>query len=160
MFRNRIIRRTALTVGITAAALPLAVATPALAAGAGAHQAPTSVAAAHTATVGAVQRVDTFYNAYIDAVRSEDFTTADKLVAEYLSSRAQADVESWQEANHANGILHAQNVPDSATAVYEETAAGTVYLHVDLQWGSGTSTVEVRYSNVEGVITGISDPVS
>ncbi|GHH73861.1 hypothetical protein GCM10018793_13510 [Streptomyces sulfonofaciens] len=158
MFSNRIIRRAALTVAVTAAVLPLAAAGPALAAGSSAHHAPAGVAAAHSTTLGAVQRVDTFYNAYIDAVRVDDFATADKLRAEYLSSAAQADVESWEEANHANGILHAQDVPDGATAVYEETAAGTVYLHVDLKWGSDTSTVLVRYSNVDQVITGISDP--
>lgn len=156
MFKNRIARSAALTAGAATAILSLAATTPALAAGNTAHRAP---AAASASTVpSAVERVDTFYNAYIDAVQEEDFATADALRAEYLSDAAQAEVDSWEEANHANGILHAQNVPDSATAVYEETAAGTVYLHVDLKWGSDTSTVQVRYSNVEQLISGISDP--
>lgn len=156
MFKSRTARSAALTVSAATAVLSLAVATPALAVGSTVHQAP-AVMSASTAS-SAVEYVDTFYNAYIDAVREEDFATADTLRAESLTSAAQADVASWEEANHANGILRAQNVPDSATVVYEDSAAGTVYLRVDLTWGSDTSTVQVRYSNVEQLISGISDP--
>ncbi|MEK8171379.1 hypothetical protein NKH77_23780 [Streptomyces sp. M19] len=58
---------------------------------------------------GAVQRVDAFYEAYIDAVRAGDTATAKELRAANLSQAAQKNVAKWESDNAADGVLHAQN---------------------------------------------------
>ncbi|MDT3396244.1 hypothetical protein RKE29_06265 [Streptomyces sp. B1866] len=173
MSTSRITRKAALTVGLaTAALLPLAAAAPALAAEQ-AHRvsAPASVDAAsindasiNAASInderGPVERVDDFYRAYSGAVRAGDNAKRDRLRAEYLSGAALNGVRSWEAAHGADGVLFAQNAPESVATVYLDAGAGSVWVKVSLGWGDGSVTdVQVRYSNVTQQIAEISGHV-
>lgn len=86
-----------------------------------------------------ITRIANFYGAYIDAVTDEDGKLADDLRKHYLTPAFQKELKAWEAANHANGVLRAQNVPlawkvtDNGTANYTEAV-------VTLTWGGGDTT--------------------
>ncbi|MFI1504145.1 hypothetical protein [Streptomyces sp. NPDC020597] len=86
-----------------------------------------------------ITRIADFYGAYIDAVTDEDGKLADDLRKHYLTPAFQKELKAWEVANHANGVLRAQNVPlawkvtDTGTANYTEAV-------VTLTWGGGDTT--------------------
>ncbi|MEH0547815.1 hypothetical protein QA802_33500 [Streptomyces sp. B21-105] len=86
-----------------------------------------------------VTRIANFYGAYIDAVIDEDGKLADDLRKHYLTSAFQKELQAWEDKNHANGVLQAQNVPlawnvtDNGTANYTEAV-------VTLTWGGDHTT--------------------
>nr|WP_253268042.1 hypothetical protein [Streptomyces asoensis] len=90
-----------------------------------------------------ITRIADFYGAYIDAVTDEGGDKlADELRKHYLTPAFQKELAAWEDKNHANGVLQAQNVPlawkvtDNGTANYTEAV-------VTLTWGSGTTKLIV-----------------
>ncbi|MFJ9820119.1 hypothetical protein ACIRU3_33585 [Streptomyces sp. NPDC101151] len=135
-------RKTLLTAAALAAGLTLAAVTPALAGTGASH---TTRAAAVSSVQGdprnVTQHVADFYGAYIDSVwANEDPAAAANtkaLRAFYLSSAAQKKVAAYEEKNHADGILFAQNVPVKWKVDYTGSGAGHATSRVTLTWGDG-----------------------
>ena len=84
----------------------------------------------------AVDRVADFYGAYIDAVADGTDHLPDQLRAHYLTRDLQLRLEAWEKANHADGVLHAQDVPRHWEVRYHDAGAGHVFTTVILTWGS------------------------
>ncbi|MFI5873616.1 hypothetical protein ACIBAH_14405 [Streptomyces sp. NPDC051445] len=87
-----------------------------------------------------ITRIADFYGAYIDAVNDEGGgKLADELRKHYLTPALQKELAAWEDENHANGVLRAQNVPlawkvtDNGTADHTEAV-------VTLTWGSSGTT--------------------
>jgi hypothetical protein len=139
--RIRTVRRAAL-----AAALSLAVAVPAVAAQArpGPHTAPAAAAHAQAAVPGragdpqsTVDRVADFYGAYIDAVwDGGNDPLAKDLRTHYLAAGFRAKLARWEQSNHADGVLRAQDVPQGWKVTYDGSGAGHAFTVVRLQWGN------------------------
>lgn len=130
------VRRAALAVGLAAAvALPLGLTSSA--------QASSGAAAFRTVSgkpSDSVTRIADFYGAYIDAVTDEGGgDLADALRKHYLTPAFQKELNAWEESNHADGVLQAQNVPlawkvtDNGTADYTEAV-------VTLTWSRNQTT--------------------
>ncbi|MFJ9020520.1 hypothetical protein ACIRPU_11125 [Streptomyces sp. NPDC102259] len=90
-----------------------------------------------------ITRIADFYGAYIDAVSDEGGDKlADELRKHYLTPAFQKELAAWEDKNHANGVLQAQNVPlawkvtDNGTANYTEAV-------VTLTWGDQTTKLIV-----------------
>nr|WSX48203.1 hypothetical protein OG409_04085 [Streptomyces sp. NBC_00974] len=142
-------RTTPLALAATAAtaALFLAVATGAFATAAPAA-APAAVPAAASVAApsvsgspeGAFTRIADFYGAYVDAVYDGDGTTSDRLRSFYLSRPLQQDLKKWEAANHADGVLRAQNVPLQWKVDSTGNGTGKANATVTLTWGGGSTT--------------------
>ncbi|MGW7100942.1 hypothetical protein [Streptomyces sp. NPDC054838] len=89
---------------------------------------------------GAFTRIADFYGSYIDAVYDGDGKTADQLRAFYLSKPLQQELEQWEAANHANGVLRAQNVPLQWKVASTGSGTGKTNATVTLTWGGGDTT--------------------
>ncbi|MFI5999409.1 hypothetical protein ACIA98_03180 [Streptomyces sp. NPDC051366] len=151
MFKLPARRTASLALAATAAtaALTLAFVTSASATGAaGAPQDGRAVAAAPSVSGGpesAFSRIATFYGAYIDAVYDEDGTRAKQLRAAYLSAPLQRELAKWEETNHADGVLRAQNVPLEWKVTYIDSGMGKTNATVTLTWsGSDTTQIHVQ----------------
>ncbi|MCX5380633.1 hypothetical protein [Streptomyces sp. NBC_00091] len=92
---------------------------------------------------GAFTRIADFYGSYIDAVYDGDGATADRLRSFYLSETLQQELERWEETNHANGVLRAQNVPLQWKVTSTGSGTGKTNATVTLTWG-GNETTQVR----------------
>jgi len=124
--------RTALTAGVLAVALGLGATAQAASAGA-----PKSVAGRPS---DSITRVADFYGAYIDAVTDEDSgNLGSALRAHYLTPGFQKELNSWEEREHADGVLRAQNVPLAWKITDNGTAHHTEFV-VTLTWSSSTSS--------------------
>ncbi|MGX5186851.1 hypothetical protein ACWKT5_29830 [Streptomyces avermitilis] len=130
-------RRAALAVGLAAAlALPLGL-TASAQASAGTDQ-PRSISGK---PADSVTRIADFYGAYIDAQSDPDNggKLVDALRKYYVSASYLKELKAWEDKNHADGVLRAQNVPvrwkvtDNGTADYTEAV-------VTLTWGDKTTT--------------------
>ncbi|MFH8802166.1 hypothetical protein ACH4F6_21590 [Streptomyces sp. NPDC017936] len=124
--------RTAVTAGVLAVALGLG-ATAQASAGA-----PRSVSGKPSDDI---TRIADFYGTYIDAVLGEDRgTLGQALRGHYLTPAFQEELAAWEDQEHADGVLRAQNVP----LAWKVTDNGTVGTHteavVTLTWGGGTTT--------------------
>ncbi|MGW7320155.1 hypothetical protein [Streptomyces sp. NPDC054854] len=139
MFRLSKKRVTSAAVAATAgaAALAFAVATGTSATA----SAPQSVSGSPE---GAFTRIADFYGSYIDAVYEGDGRTADQLRAFYLSEPLQQELKRWEDANHANGVLRAQNVPARWKVTSTGSGTGKTNATVTLTWGSDTTEIHVR----------------
>ncbi|MCX5609752.1 MULTISPECIES: hypothetical protein [unclassified Streptomyces] len=140
-------RTASLTLAATAV-LTLAFVTSAAADGS-APKAPPAAASAAAPSVsgspeGAFTRIADFYGAYIDAVYDGDGQTADRLRAFYLSEPLQAELRTWEETNHADGVLRAQNVPLKWKVTSTGNGMGKANATVTLTWGSDTTQVFVQ----------------
>jgi hypothetical protein len=151
--RNRLLtgtrERVARRVALITAALALAAAGPAAAAqaytGSGGHAAVTAVSAAKPKAVpvlagdpqSAVDHVGDFYGAYIDAIWDGDSGSlpAD-LRTHYLTTGLQKRLAAWENTNHADGVLRAQDVPQGWQVTYDGSGAGHAFTTVRLQWGN------------------------
>ncbi|MER5379368.1 hypothetical protein ABT040_03675 [Streptomyces sp. NPDC002688] len=152
------VRRTALIVGLVAAvALPLG-----LTASAQATTGGTATGAAAQRTVDGkssddVTRVADFYGAYIDAESDPD--NGGKLATElrkfYLRADCLREVAKWEDRNHADGILRAQNVPPKWTVKNTGTAGQVA---VTLTWGRPETTKLVVDLDRNHKITHIGTP--
>ncbi|MDH6566943.1 hypothetical protein M2160_001964 [Streptomyces sp. SAI-117] len=91
-----------------------------------------------------ITRIADFYGAYIDAVSDEGAgELQDALRAHYLTPAFQKELNAWEEKEHADGVLRAQNVPLAWKVTDNGTAARTEAV-VTLTWSAGqTSTLVV-----------------
>ncbi|MFK4107353.1 hypothetical protein [Streptomyces sp. NPDC002176] len=135
------IRTTPLTVVALAAGLALAAVTPALAGTTTAAARPAAASSAQGDPRNVTQRVTDFYGAYIDAVwDTEDPAAgadAKALRNFYLSAPARKKVTAWEQKNHADGILFAQNVPVKWKVAYTGSGMGHATSRVTLTWSDG-----------------------
>ncbi|MFI9063981.1 hypothetical protein ACIGQE_19185 [Streptomyces sp. NPDC053429] len=107
---------------------------------------------------GAFTRIADFYGSYIDAVYDGDGKTADQLRASYLSKPLQQELRQWEEANHANGVLRAQNVPLQWKVASTGSGTGKTNATVTLTWGGGDTTqIHVQADLKTRKITSIED---
>ncbi|MFE4539082.1 hypothetical protein ACFRKB_29140 [Streptomyces scopuliridis] len=100
------------------------------------------ITAQDTATRGgspdsAVDRVADFYGAYIDAVFDGTDDLGTELRAHYLTQDFQQRLAAWEEVNHADGVLRAQDVPTRWEVRYHDNGAGHLFTTVTLTWGTG-----------------------
>ncbi|MFF4105013.1 hypothetical protein [Streptomyces sp. NPDC001903] len=145
-------RTVSLALAATAAtaALTLALVTGASATAAGTDTPQDGRAAAAQPSVsgspeGAFSRIATFYGAYIDAVYDGDGTRARQLRAAYLSVPLQRELAKWEETNHADGVLRAQNVPLEWKVTHVDSGMGKTNATVTLTWsGSDTTRIHVQ----------------
>ncbi|MER8011261.1 hypothetical protein [Streptomyces sp. NPDC094149] len=124
--------RTALSAGVLAVALGLG-ATAQASAGA-----PRSVSGKPSDNI---TRVADFYGTYIDAVTDEDSgNLGQALRAHYLTPAFQKQLAAWEDREHADGVLRAQNVP----LAWKVTDNGTTKNHteavVTLTWSRNSTT--------------------
>ncbi|MEU1460142.1 hypothetical protein ABZ467_05520 [Streptomyces sp. NPDC005727] len=124
--------RTVLTAGVLAAALGLG-ATAQASAGA-----PRSVSGK---TSDDITRIADFYGTYIDAVIDEDRgNLGQALRNHYLTPAFQRKLAAWEDREHADGVLRAQNVPLAWKVTDNGTTRNRTEAVVTLTWGSGTTT--------------------
>lgn len=126
--------RTVLTAGLLAVALGLG-ATAQASAGAG---------AAHSVSgkpSDNISRIADFYGAYIDAVTDEDSgNLGDALRAHYLTPAFQKALAAWEDREHADGVLRAQNVPLAWKVTDNGSTANRTEAVVTLTWSRNTTT--------------------
>ncbi|MGW2086651.1 hypothetical protein [Streptomyces sp. NPDC001880] len=154
---RRLIGRTLLA----SALLTAVAAVPAIAA---APQAPRPPAAAASVRsdlgTPAYQQVAHFYGAYIDAVSAEDggrFAAA--LRTFYLTPQLRFELNAWEQRNHTDGVLRAQNTPLAFRVTPGDSGAGHTWSTVRLTWSGGEhptySYLTVRSDLGTGKISGI-----
>ncbi|MFC9294265.1 hypothetical protein ACFTWH_05660 [Streptomyces sp. NPDC057011] len=138
-------RHTAAVALAATAALALAFATTASADGSAPKAAPTAAAPSVSGSPeAAFTRIADFYGAYIDAVYDGDGATAERLRSAYLSPALRTELARWEEANHADGVLRAQNVPLGWKVTSTGSGTGRTSATVTLTWGSDTTRVFVQ----------------
>ncbi|KOV60542.1 hypothetical protein [Streptomyces sp. MMG1121] len=94
----------------------------------------------------AVDRVADFYGAYIDAVSDGTDDLSDELRAHYLTQDFRQRLAAWEEANHADGVLRAQDVPTRWEVRYFDSGAGHLFTTVTLTWGTGPDAGHTQLS--------------
>ncbi|MEV5602852.1 hypothetical protein AB0L33_15555 [Streptomyces sp. NPDC052299] len=157
MTRTRTAGRTLLASALLAAA----VAVPAAAAAAPREAAAGATVADETATQES-RLVDDFYSAYIDAVAAEDGgDLATALRGFYLTPALRDRLAEWEAANHADGVLLAQDVPVDHQVTAGHSGAGHTWSTVRLTWGSPEDPtytyLTVRSDLATGKISAIRD---
>ncbi|MEU0026142.1 hypothetical protein [Streptomyces sp. NPDC006335] len=92
-----------------------------------------------------ITRIADFYGAYIDAVTDEGGgELQDALRAHYLTPAFQKELNAWEDKEHADGVLRAQNVPLAWKVTDNGTNATRTEAVVTLTWSAGqTSTLVV-----------------
>ncbi|MER5854453.1 hypothetical protein ABT131_02270 [Streptomyces sp900105245] len=124
--------RTVLTAGVLAAALGLG-ATAQASAGA-----PRSVSGK---TNDNITRITNFYGTYIDAVSDEDSGKLGKdLRSHYLTPAFQKELAAWENREHADGVLRAQNVPLAWKVTESGSTRTTTEAVVTLTWSRGSTS--------------------
>lgn len=87
-------------------------------------------------TSSVVDRVASFYGAYVDArTGTPDTTLSNALRAHYLTKEFRARLETWERKNAADGVLRAQNTPRAWQVTYDNSGAGHTWTKVRLTWG-------------------------
>ena len=124
--------RTVLTAGLLAVALGLGA------------TAQASAGAAHSVSgkpSDNISRIADFYGAYIDAVTDEDSgNLGDALRAHYLTPAFQKELAAWEDREHADGVLRAQNVPLAWKVTDNGTAKNHTEAVVTLTWSRNSTT--------------------
>ncbi|MCX4396527.1 hypothetical protein [Streptomyces sp. NBC_01767] len=110
----------------------------------------------------AYQQVAHFYGAYIDAVTAENGgRLATDLRNFYLTRQLCEQLNTWEQRNHADGVLRAQNTPLAFRVTPGDSAAGHTWSTVRLTWSTGKhptySYLTVRSDLHTGKISGIGD---
>jgi len=124
--------RTVLTAGVLAVALGLG-ATATASAGT-----PRSVSGKPSDNI---TRIATFYGAYIDAVTDEDSgNLGTALRGHYLTPAFQKQLTAWEDREHADGVLRAQNVPLAWKVTDNGSTARRTEAVVTLTWSRNTTT--------------------
>ena len=124
--------RTVLTAGLLAVALGLGA------------TAQASAGAAHSVSgkpSDNISRIADFYGAYIDAVTDEDSgNLGDALRAHYLTPAFQKELAAWEDREHADGVLRAQNVPLAWKVTDNGSTADRTEAVITLTWGKSSTT--------------------
>ncbi|MGW7444634.1 hypothetical protein [Kitasatospora sp. NPDC054795] len=92
----------------------------------------------------AVDRVADFYGAYIDAVDDGTDDLGDRLRSHYLTEDFRQRLAAWEEVNHADGVLRAQDVPTRWEVRHHDAGAGHLFTTVTLTWGTGPDAGHTR----------------
>ena len=92
----------------------------------------------------AVDRVADFYAAYIDALFDGTDDLGDQLRTHHLTADLRQRLAAWEEVNHADGVLRAQDVPTRWEVRYVDSGAGHLFTTVTLTWGSGPDAGHTR----------------
>lgn len=88
-----------------------------------------------------ITRIADFYGAYIDAVTDEDGgALQDALRAHYLTPAFQKELAAWEEKNHANGVLRAQNVPIAWKVTDNGSTADRTEAVITLTWSMDSTS--------------------
>ena len=92
-----------------------------------------------------ITRIADFYGAYTDAVTDEGSgELRDALRAHYLTPAFQKELNAWEEKEHADGVLRAQNVPLAWKVTDNGSTSARTEATVTLTWSAGqTSTLVV-----------------
>ncbi|MGW5658726.1 hypothetical protein ACWEWG_01295 [Streptomyces sp. NPDC003758] len=124
--------RTVLTAGVLAVALGVG-ATAQASAGA-----PRSVSGKPSDNI---TRIADFYGAYIDAVIDEDRgNLGQALRSHYLTPTFEKELAAWEDQEHADGVLRAQNVPLAWKVTENGTTRNYTEAVVTLTWSRDTTT--------------------
>ncbi|MEV6740808.1 hypothetical protein AB0N14_29250 [Streptomyces sp. NPDC051104] len=124
--------RTVLTAGVLAVALGVG-ATAQASAGA-----PRSVSGKPSDNI---TRIADFYGAYIDAVIDEGRgNLGQALRNHYLTPAFEKELAAWEDREHADGVLRAQNVPLAWKVTDNGTAHNYTEAVVILTWSRDTTT--------------------
>ncbi|MFI5975314.1 hypothetical protein [Streptomyces sp. NPDC051452] len=88
-----------------------------------------------------ITRIADFYGAYVDAQSDPDHggRLARELRANYIDAAYLKELKAWEDHNHADGVLRAQNVP-VAWAVTDNGTAEHTEARITLTWGGGKTT--------------------
>ncbi|MEV5594454.1 hypothetical protein [Streptomyces sp. NPDC052496] len=138
MSGHRTVRRAALAAALSAFAVTApagssAVAAPAPAPAGDRAEVPTRAGR----TDSAVDRVADFYGSYLDAVTDDGRgALAQALRAHYLTPELRARLANWEQREHADGVLRAQDTPTAWRVAYNDSAMGRTWTRVRLTWGS------------------------
>ncbi|MFJ1543683.1 hypothetical protein [Streptomyces sp. NPDC088246] len=149
------------TTGRTLLATALLTVVAAVPAAAAAPQAPVAAAPVRSdAGTPAFQQVAHFYAAYIDAATAEGGgKLATALRTFYLTPHLRTQLKTWEERNHADGVLRAQNTPLAFRVTSGDSGAGHTWSKVRLTWSNGKhptySYLTVRSDLQTGKISGI-----
>ncbi|WP_028803534.1 hypothetical protein [Streptomyces sp. 142MFCol3.1] len=85
----------------------------------------------------AYDRVADFYGAYIDAVTDSGSGRLDsQLRGFYLTSGLRSRLAGWENREHADGVLRAQDVPRAWKVTAGDSGMGHTWSTVRLTWGS------------------------
>ncbi|UXY17835.1 hypothetical protein N8I84_03105 [Streptomyces cynarae] len=124
--------RTVLTAGVLAVALGVG-ATAQASAGA-----PRSVSGKPSDNI---TRIADFYGAYIDAVIDEDRGNLGQVLrSHYLTPAFEKELAAWEDREHADGVLRAQNVPLAWKVTENGTTRNYTEAVVTLTWSRDTTT--------------------
>lgn len=149
--RRRAVRSTLIVSALGAVAVAAAFMSPSAASGAAPAPVATTAAVRSAAAdlpapvsgspSSAFTRIADFYGAYIDAVSSEGSGEfGGRLRAFYLTKKLRQTLAGWEAANHADGVLRAQNTPLSWTVTSDGSGAGHTWAIVTLTWSAGHTT--------------------
>ncbi|WP_328493152.1 hypothetical protein OHS59_10700 [Streptomyces sp. NBC_00414] len=147
-------RRAALIAGlVVATALPLGIT-----ASAEATAGVTAFRSVSGQPSNSVTRITDFYGAYIDAQSGpgEGGDLVTELRKYYVHADYLKELEAWEDENHADGVLRAQNVPAKWTVTDNGTADHTEAV-VTLTWGDRTKTTIIVDMNRDHEIIHIGD---
>ncbi|MFF4225200.1 hypothetical protein ACX9I7_12720 [Streptomyces sp. L500] len=87
-------------------------------------------------TSSVVDRVASFYGAYVDArTGTPDASLSNALRAHYLTKEFRARLDAWERKNAVDGVLRAQNTPRAWQVTYDNSGAGHTWTTVRLTWG-------------------------
>ncbi|MEV7128216.1 hypothetical protein [Streptomyces sp. NPDC093260] len=88
-----------------------------------------------------ITRIADFYGAYIDAVTDEDSGgLGEALRSHYLTAGFQKELTAWEEKNHADGVLRAQNVPLAWKVTGNGSTTGHTEAVITLTWSRSSTT--------------------
>ncbi|PSM42855.1 hypothetical protein C6Y14_11690 [Streptomyces dioscori] len=152
-------RRAALIAGLVAAtALPLAITASAEATSAGTTARTAALRPVSGQPSNSVTRIADFYGAYIDAQAGpgEGGNLVTELRKYYVDADYLTELEAWEDENHADGVLRAQNVPAKWT-VTDNGKADHSEAVVTMTWGDRTTTRLVVDMNRDHEIIHIGD---
>ena len=106
-----------------------------------------------------VDRVADFYGAYIDAHYGTGMgSLGSDLRSHYLTKGLQKQLAVWERRNHADGVLHAQDVPNAWSVTAGDSGAGHTWTTVTFTWGGKKPThthVTVQSDLATGLISDI-----
>ncbi|MFJ2256978.1 hypothetical protein ACIOKD_01335 [Streptomyces sp. NPDC087844] len=152
-------RRAALIAGLVAAtALPLGITASAEATSADATARTAAFRSVGGQPSNSVTRIADFYGAYIDAQSGpgEGGNLVTELRKYYVHADYRKELAAWEDKNHADGVLRAQNVPAKWT-VTDNGKADHSEAVVTMTWGDRTTTELVVDMNRDHEIIHIGD---
>ncbi|MFD7645854.1 hypothetical protein ACFV4P_35035 [Kitasatospora sp. NPDC059795] len=108
--------------------------------------------------VGAVEKVTAFYDQYVDAVNGTNPNMDPTEVRnEFLTPELNARLDAWAEANDADPVFRAQNVPQGRDVRYKGSDAENATVIVTEHFGDSTIDVWYQAPLDGGRITDLTD---